>query len=330
MILAVSRFRVANGLEREVAEAFLRRPHLVDAAPGFLGMETFTEAKDPTVFFLVTRWTDADSFQTWHKSPDHHASHKFIPKGLKLDPSFTRVTVMDRLTGGDSRTDLEESVVDAAPFIARYFESSKSIHYLSAALDGVVVSCSQSVITGLSVSAPDLIGSSLWRWLPENDAASLREKIADGRRLRSGFLLNFSDFNQHPYSLNCHLDVYPHGFVLIGEVPLQAERLLQQQLIGLNNELSVLMRENARQNKALTKAQADLTNSYDELKNSNWHLKKIQELLPICMGCGKVKTGDTTWDDLTTYFKQNSAFLSHSYCPDCGDHLAEQWGLKGS
>ena len=35
-MLAISRFRVANGMEKEVREAFRNRPRLVEDAPGFL------------------------------------------------------------------------------------------------------------------------------------------------------------------------------------------------------------------------------------------------------------------------------------------------------
>jgi heme-degrading monooxygenase HmoA len=97
MIAGLSRFKVANGFEAQVKDAFLHRPHLVDHVPGFLGMETFTEEKDGTAFYLLTRWTDAESFRAWHASPAHHASHRGIPKGLKLDPTFTKVWVLDRL-----------------------------------------------------------------------------------------------------------------------------------------------------------------------------------------------------------------------------------------
>lgn len=39
MVLGISRFKVANGLERDVAQAFQKRPRLVESVPGFLGME---------------------------------------------------------------------------------------------------------------------------------------------------------------------------------------------------------------------------------------------------------------------------------------------------
>ena len=99
MILALSRFKVANGLENDVARAFLNRPRLVEQAEGFLGMEVFTDSKDASVFYLSTRWTTESAFREWHSSDAHHASHKGIPKGLKLDAAFTQLTILDYLCG---------------------------------------------------------------------------------------------------------------------------------------------------------------------------------------------------------------------------------------
>jgi len=104
MILAVSRFRVANGMEADVARAFRERPHLVDDQPGFLGMEVFTGPKDPAVFHLVTRWTDEGSFLLWHHGDQHRLSHQSMPRGLKLDPVFTSLQVLERLEDGPSLT----------------------------------------------------------------------------------------------------------------------------------------------------------------------------------------------------------------------------------
>lgn len=98
MVIVLSTFRVANGLEPEVRRAFLDRPHLVDAAPGFLGLETFVDAGDAALFYLVTRWTDFESFDRWHRSASHRDGHRFIPKGLKLDPAFTKVAFLHYLS----------------------------------------------------------------------------------------------------------------------------------------------------------------------------------------------------------------------------------------
>ena len=97
MILALSRFKVANGLEGSVATAFLNRPRLVEHAEGFLGLEVFTDSTDASVFYLSTRWSSQTAFRQWHASDAHHASHNGIPKGLKLDPSFTQLIIMERV-----------------------------------------------------------------------------------------------------------------------------------------------------------------------------------------------------------------------------------------
>jgi heme oxygenase (mycobilin-producing) len=97
MFLAISRFKVKNEKHHEVAEAFVHRPHLVDSIQGFIDMEVYRPTDDEKEFWLLTRWTNEENFLTWHKSDDHHASHKGIPKGLKLDPSATFVRYFNKV-----------------------------------------------------------------------------------------------------------------------------------------------------------------------------------------------------------------------------------------
>lgn len=75
--------------------------------------------------------------------------------------------------------------------------------------------------------------------------------------------------------------------------------------------------ERKRVEAELRAAKAELEKAVEELNASYWHLRKIQEVLPICMECGKVKTGESAWEDVVTYLKNNSLFLSHGYCPSC-------------
>jgi two-component system cell cycle response regulator len=69
-----------------------------------------------------------------------------------------------------------------------------------------------------------------------------------------------------------------------------------------------------------------LEKAHAEIQESHWHLRKIQEVLPICMSCQRVKTGDGQWDELIEFFKAHSNFLSHSYCPECGAEMLAQLG----
>ena len=101
---------------------------------------------------------------------------------------------------------------------------------------------------------------------------------------------------------------------------LQENRRLIRKLAQLN-ESAV---DSSARVKALEESQSSLQSdnqalkaAYDNLDNSFWHLRKIQEVLPICINCGKVKTADSSWEDVVSFLKSNSKFLSHGYCPQC-------------
>ncbi|HEX7151990.1 MAG TPA: antibiotic biosynthesis monooxygenase family protein [Thermoanaerobaculia bacterium] len=89
--VSISRFRVRNGMESDVADAFRARPHLVDDTPGFIRMDVVSPAEDDSEFWLITYWADEASFREWHHSHLYRDSHSGIPKGLKLDPAATEL-----------------------------------------------------------------------------------------------------------------------------------------------------------------------------------------------------------------------------------------------
>lgn len=96
--LAVSKFKVGNGLEAEVREAFLRRPHLVDGADGFVRMDVVSPSGDESEFWLLTYWASEDSFRQWHHSHLYRESHAGIPRGLKLVPEATEILTFRYIT----------------------------------------------------------------------------------------------------------------------------------------------------------------------------------------------------------------------------------------
>jgi heme-degrading monooxygenase HmoA len=58
-------------------------------------MEVMSPPGDPTEIWLVTRWRDEQSYLSWHRSHDYHASHKGIPKGLKLVPKSAEIRLFE-------------------------------------------------------------------------------------------------------------------------------------------------------------------------------------------------------------------------------------------
>ena len=91
MFVAMSSFKVANGMTAAVKEAFVNRPRLVDTAEGFIRMDVISPHDSPDEFWLITYWTARENYEAWHRSHAYHDSHESIPKGLKLDPSMTRI-----------------------------------------------------------------------------------------------------------------------------------------------------------------------------------------------------------------------------------------------
>jgi heme-degrading monooxygenase HmoA len=328
MILGMSRFKVANGLEREVKEAFLNRPHLVDHVPGFLGMETFTEEKDPTAFYLLTRWTDAVSFRSWHSSPAHHQSHRGIPKGLKLDPTFTKVVVLDRLADPRSPASLREYVDDAGELLTHALLGSDMVHFVVCAPDGTITVCNPKLASALGTSCGELIGTPLWPFLGAEDATALRARIAAGCRTPGQRVtLTFQTPSCTRHELSCWIDVHPTHVAIIGTSAPNEASEDNDALYALNNDLAVLARENARTSKELAAAKAKLQEALNELQRSYWHIKKIAEVLPMCADCGKVNSAENKWENVAEYLWENSLFLSHGCCPDCVGKMRAQLGL---
>lgn len=91
MFVALSCYTISNDKSDEVQAAFRQRPHLVDRAPGYLGMEVMNPIDNQSEIWLVTRWCNEHSCRCRHRSQDYHESHKDISKGLKLVPGSAKV-----------------------------------------------------------------------------------------------------------------------------------------------------------------------------------------------------------------------------------------------
>jgi hypothetical protein len=204
---------------------------------------------------------------------------------------------------------------ETGPFLASFLTESRAVHYLTASIDGTVRGCNAAMAAALKAAPADLAGRPVWSLLTEADGASLRQRVqVPGGDAGGKFLLNFVDAGHSPFTLECRCEVRPDGVLLLGEPP--DDRTFQEEWLHVNNQLAVLGRENARRRKELETATTRLEQTLRDLEGSYWHLKKIQEVLPICMDCGRVKAG-AEWEGVAQYLKENALFLSHGYCPDC-------------
>lgn len=70
-----------------------------------------------------------------------------------------------------------------------------------------------------------------------------------------------------------------------------------------------------------------LAQALAELKENNWLLRRVAEVLPTCMYCGNVKAGQEGWQTAIDYMKHNMEFLSHGCCPSCLPRMRRDMGL---
>ncbi len=329
MILGISRFKVLNGREPDVKEAFFNRPQLVDSVPGFLGMETFTETKDQTAFYLVTRWTDEHSFRAWHASPAHHQSHRGMPKGLRLDASFAEIIVLERLADAGRPRTLAEAVQDCGALITETIAGSSVLHLFVCDSNGEIKLCNAIAVQGLGLTVDEILGKQLATFLVPSDAEKVMELVRSTKRdCKISHVLNFVSTTNEPRTLVCRIDCHPSHFALIGEQSVDQELSHYYELHDLNNQLATLARENARKTKELAQANAKLQSTLDELNRSYWHLSKVAEVMPMCVVCGKIKSDEAQWQDVAEYFRTNSLLVSHGCCPPCQQTLEKKMGLE--
>jgi hypothetical protein len=140
----------------------------------------------------------------------------------------------------------------------------------------------------------------------EEAAKLLRERRPSGTARN----LHFAAGLESPVTLLVTWDWDAGDLILLGEAPIDDLEAAQTTLVKLSGRVSELARENAKRNAALEKALADLSASH-------WHLRRLQELLPICSYCGKVRTGEDYWQSVEAYLAENADFLTHGVCPDC-------------
>ena len=74
----MSRLRVAAARSDALVAAFRRRAHLVDSAPGFLGLQVWRSDRDPEELIMVSRWRDRAAFTAYMRCADHRTSHDRI------------------------------------------------------------------------------------------------------------------------------------------------------------------------------------------------------------------------------------------------------------
>lgn len=207
-------------------------------------------------------------------------------------------------------------------------EDTRVLLYLRVARDGSIRAANHMLARWSGVPESDLVGTSASRLLTEEDKPRMKRWLEAGPPVPSPpTLLNFVSTRHEVHTLRCRLFDHEDDVVVVGEPDVEEDRTVTEELLLLNNELAVLSRENIRRNRELETARRELAETLEELENSYWHLRKIQEHIPLCMRCGKMKADGSEWKSLAEYLRSHDILVSHGYCPECTEAVLDEESL---
>ena len=255
MVTVISRFRVRNGLEQEVRRAFLDRPRLVEKAAGFCGLDVLTDTANPTVFLLLTRWMDESSFQAWHRSEAHHQSHALMPQGLKLDATFTSLTIGNSIEAPAGIQTMSDALEGQTVGLSQWLTESDSVLAVLLAPDGAIRSRNKAGYRVFPPNPSKNFGLSIWEYLVCSDDQELRQRLSEaGTRQDGRLLLNVANGQQDPITLEVGLVRCSGAILLLGSQERRHDSQLETEIFKLTNDLSLMMRESVRKNRELKEA----------------------------------------------------------------------------
>jgi heme-degrading monooxygenase HmoA len=96
--VSVSRLRVDPARVDDLITAFRARAGLVEAFPGFLGLEVWHSERSPDEVLMVSHWRSRAEFTSYMKSDAHRVSHDRVPDELE---SAIRLERLEHQTGYD-------------------------------------------------------------------------------------------------------------------------------------------------------------------------------------------------------------------------------------
>lgn len=176
---------------------------------------------------------------------------------------------------------------------------------------GSIVHANGAAAARLGRASSELHGIQIVELVAPADRAAVAAALSgDSRRAVVQFVTADGVF----VPLAIHVFAAASGALVLGEPPLLPYLRLGDELSAYASELSVQARERGRLAKHLA---AEL----EERKRTNWELRREQEVLPICMSCGRVHTTDMGWESLADFVRRSSEFLSHGYCDACAREL---------
>jgi hypothetical protein len=218
---------------------------------------------------------------------------------------------------------MTQSGPDALPLADDFVWQAETVHLLVLSPDATVARWNEAA---RRAHAPLAEGMPVGRLLTANSASLLLATMEAARAGRvEGVLLTFSDGERYAFTLSCRVRWAEGACLLFGEPLSRREKQVAEELMELSSELARITRERA-------KVAAELSSALEALRESHWHVKKIQEFLPICAQCHRVPAGEAgegEWRHLVSFLADNGLLMTHGYCPECEERAMAEIDAAG-
>ena len=129
------------------------------------------------------------------------------------------------------------------PLVLSFLNSSRVVHLAILDREGCIRYVNQTLSKFLKADCAEVTGKNFINFLTGPDGETLSKRLSVGNfSPDEELLLNIVDIDQFPALLRFRLASLEDGFLVLGEPPLDDNQALQEELIQLNNQLSVLSR----------------------------------------------------------------------------------------
>ncbi len=157
------------------------------------------------------------------------------------------------------KTSFQDALSSSLSMVSAFLTSSGVTRMALLNRDGSIITVNHALAETLNCPESELAGRSFHDYLTDPDSLLLTRWLSGKDAVpEDEFLLNVVDADQAPSSLLCRLAPVDGGLLLLAEEPDKDNRSLQEELLQINNKLSVLSRENIRKSRELAKALAEL------------------------------------------------------------------------
>ena len=162
-------------------------------------------------------------------------------------------------------------------------------------------------LSGAKAITPDLILLDIM--MPDIDGYEVCKKIRADKKTENVPVIFIS-------AINDTLDKVK-AFSLGGTDYITKPFQLEEVLARVKTHLSIRKLQKKLENQLQEEARLN-----KKLKSAITKIKVLQELLPVCSNCKKIRDDEGYWHEVTTYIHEHSDIeFTHSICPECKKQL---------